>query len=90
MAYIDYDHDAVNRRGRIKPKMIIAGYSAYSRVIDWQAFADVAKEVGAMFMVDMAHFAGLAATGVYPNRRCRSRTSSRAPRTRRCVVRAAV
>lgn len=50
-----------------KPKMIIAGYSAYSRTIDWQAFADVAKEVGALFMVDMAHFAGLAATGVYPS-----------------------
>src|SRR5690606_16009753 len=41
--------------------------SAYSRVIDWAAFADVAKEVGALFMVDMAHFAGLAATGVYPS-----------------------
>jgi len=50
-----------------RPKMIIAGYSAYSRVIDWQAFADVAKEVGAIFMVDMAHFAGLSATGVYPS-----------------------
>jgi glycine hydroxymethyltransferase len=46
--------------------MIIAGYSAYSRAIDWAAFADVAKEIGAIFMVDMAHFAGLAATGVYP------------------------
>lgn len=50
-----------------RPKMIIAGYSAYSRTIDWQAFADVAKEIGALFMVDMAHFAGLAATGVYPS-----------------------
>ena len=50
-----------------KPKMIIAGYSAYSRTIDWQAFADIAKEIGALFMVDMAHFAGLAATGVYPS-----------------------
>jgi glycine hydroxymethyltransferase len=47
--------------------MIIAGYSAYSRTIDWQAFADVAKEVGAIFLVDMAHFAGLAAAGVYPS-----------------------
>jgi glycine hydroxymethyltransferase len=47
--------------------MIIAGYSAYSRRIDWQAFADIAKEVGAIFLVDMAHFAGLAATGVYPS-----------------------
>jgi hypothetical protein len=50
-----------------RPKMIIAGYSAYSRVIDWQAFADVAREVGAVFLVDMAHFAGLAAAGVYPS-----------------------
>jgi glycine hydroxymethyltransferase len=50
-----------------KPKMIIAGYSAYSRVIDFAAFAAVAKEVGAIFMVDMAHFAGLVATGLYPN-----------------------
>jgi glycine hydroxymethyltransferase len=49
-----------------RPKLIIAGYSAYSRVLDYQAFADAAKEVGAIFMVDMAHFAGLAATGVYP------------------------
>jgi glycine hydroxymethyltransferase len=49
-----------------RPKMIIAGYSAYSRAIDWAAFADVAKEIGAIFMVDMAHFAGLAATGAYP------------------------
>jgi glycine hydroxymethyltransferase len=52
---------------RERPKLIIAGYSAYSRVLDYQQFADAAKEVGAIFMVDMAHFAGLAATGVYPN-----------------------
>jgi glycine hydroxymethyltransferase len=52
---------------REKPKMIIAGYSAYSRVLDYQQFADAAKEVGAIFLVDMAHFAGLAATGVYPS-----------------------
>src|SRR5690242_6485257 len=50
-----------------RPKMIIAGYSAYPRVIDFAAFAEIAKEVGAIFMVDMAHFAGLAATGVYPS-----------------------
>jgi glycine hydroxymethyltransferase len=49
-----------------RPKMIIAGYSAYSRAIDFAAFAEAAREVGAIFMVDMAHFAGLAATGVYP------------------------
>jgi glycine hydroxymethyltransferase len=50
-----------------RPKMIIAGYSAYSRVIDFARFAEVAKEVGAIFMVDMAHFAGLVATGKYPS-----------------------
>ncbi len=63
---IDYEGMRAAAREH-RPKMIIAGYSAYSRVIDWQAFADVAKEVGAIFMVDMAHFAGLAATGVYPS-----------------------
>ena len=63
--YIDYDHMRSQAREH-KPKMIIAGYSAYPRVIDFAAFADVAKEIGAIFMVDMAHFAGLAATGVYP------------------------
>jgi glycine hydroxymethyltransferase len=50
-----------------RPKMIIAGYSAYSRVIDFAAFAEVAREVGAYFLVDMAHFAGLVATGFYPS-----------------------
>ncbi len=63
---LDYDGMRALAREH-KPKMIIAGYSAYSRVIDWAAFADIAKEVGALFMVDMAHFAGLAATGVYPS-----------------------
>ena len=52
---------------RERPKLIIAGYSAYSRVIDYTQFAEAAFEVGAIFMVDIAHFAGLAATGVYPN-----------------------
>jgi glycine hydroxymethyltransferase len=62
------DYDDMRKKAREhRPKMIIAGYSAYSRAIDWQAFADVAKEVGAIFMVDMAHFAGLVATGVYPS-----------------------
>jgi glycine hydroxymethyltransferase len=62
------DYDAMRAAARAhKPKMIIAGYSAYSRHIDWQAFADIAKEVGAIFFVDMAHFAGLAATGMYPS-----------------------
>src|SRR4051812_7145245 len=62
------DYDQMRDMARThRPKMIIAGYSAYSRVIDWAAFADVAKEVGAIFMVDMAHFAGLSATGQYPS-----------------------
>ena len=62
------DMDAVRSQARQhRPKMIIAGYSAYPRVIDFAAFAEIAKEVGAVFMVDMAHFAGLAATGVYPS-----------------------
>jgi glycine hydroxymethyltransferase len=50
-----------------RPKMVIAGYSAYSRVIDFSAFAEVAREVGAIFMVDMAHFAGLVAADAYPS-----------------------
>ena len=64
--YIDYD--AMRRQAREHtPKMIIAGYSAYPRVVDFAAFSEVAKEIGAIFMVDMAHFAGLSATGVYPS-----------------------
>tara|TARA_B100001540_G_scaffold260756_1_gene239535 strand:- start:1791 stop:3056 length:1266 start_codon:yes stop_codon:yes gene_type:complete len=50
-----------------KPKMIIAGFSAYSRVLDWQRFRDIADSVGAYFFVDMAHVSGLVAGGVYPN-----------------------
>lgn len=50
-----------------KPKMIIAGFSAYSRVVDWQRFRAIADEVGAWLMVDMAHVAGLVAAGVYPS-----------------------
>jgi glycine hydroxymethyltransferase len=55
------------RRTRTKPKLIIAGASAYSLRIDFERFAKVAKDVGAIFMVDMAHYAGLIAAGVYPN-----------------------
>ncbi len=50
-----------------KPKLIIAGFSAYSRVWDWQKFRDIADKVGAYFIVDMAHVAGLVAAGLYPN-----------------------
>jgi glycine hydroxymethyltransferase len=62
------DMDAVRSQALAhRPRMIIAGYSAYPRVIDFAAFAAIAREVGAIFMVDMAHFAGLSATGVYPS-----------------------
>ena len=50
-----------------KPKLIIAGFSAYSRIWDWQRFRDIADKVGAYFVVDMAHVAGLIAAGLYPN-----------------------
>ena len=62
--YIDYDE---MRRIALdcKPKLIVAGASAYCRAIDFKKFADVAKEVGAVFMVDMAHIAGLVAAGVH-------------------------
>jgi glycine hydroxymethyltransferase len=50
-----------------KPKLIIAGFSAYSRIVDWQRFREIADAVGAYFLVDMAHVPGLVATGVYPS-----------------------
>ncbi|NMF91585.1 serine hydroxymethyltransferase, partial [Aromatoleum petrolei] len=50
-----------------KPKMIVAGFSAYSRVVDWQRFREIADQVGAYLFVDMAHVAGLVAAGLYPN-----------------------
>ncbi|MDH5571814.1 MAG: serine hydroxymethyltransferase [Gammaproteobacteria bacterium] len=50
-----------------KPKMIVAGFSAYSRVVDWQRFRDIADKIGAYLFVDMAHVAGLVAAGVYPS-----------------------
>jgi len=62
------DYDAMERLAREhKPKLIIAGASAYALRIDFERFARVAKEIGAYFMVDMAHYAGLIAAGVYPN-----------------------
>jgi glycine hydroxymethyltransferase len=61
-------YDAMERAAREhKPKLIIAGASAYSLHIDFERFARVAKDIGAYFMVDMAHYAGLIAAGVYPN-----------------------
>ncbi len=62
------DMDVVGQLAREhKPRMIIAGYSAYSRVLDFARFAEIAKSVGAILMVDMAHFAGLVAAGVHPS-----------------------
>jgi len=63
---IDYDQ-VRDLAIKHKPKLIIAGGSAYSRIIDFKIFKDIAKEVGAYFLVDMAHFSGLVAGGVYPN-----------------------
>ena len=64
--WLDYDEIrdiALN----CKPKMIVAGASAYPRVIDWKAFREIADEVGAFLLIDMAHYSGLIAGGVYPN-----------------------
>jgi glycine hydroxymethyltransferase len=62
------DYEAMERRAReTKPKLIIAGASAYSLRIDFERFSRVAREIGAIFMVDMAHYSGLIAAGVYPN-----------------------
>jgi glycine hydroxymethyltransferase len=63
---IDYDEVASLARQH-KPRMVIAGFSAYSRVIDWQKFREIADSVGAYLFVDMAHVAGLVAAGEYPN-----------------------
>ena len=63
---IDYEQVASLAREH-KPKMIVAGFSAYSQVVDWQRFRDIADEVGAILLVDMAHVAGLVAAGVYPS-----------------------
>ncbi|HPG79230.1 MAG TPA: serine hydroxymethyltransferase, partial [Piscinibacter sp.] len=64
----EIDYDAMERLAHEhKPKLIIAGASAYALRIDFERFAKVAKAIGAYFMVDMAHYAGLIAAGVYPN-----------------------
>jgi glycine hydroxymethyltransferase len=62
------DYDALESLAREhRPRMIIAGFSAYSRVLDWQRFREIADSVGAYLLVDMAHVAGLVAAGLYPN-----------------------
>ena len=64
----EIDYDEVDRLAQEhKPKMIIAGFSAYSRIVDWNRFRSIADEVGAYLFVDMAHVAGLIATGDYPS-----------------------
>lgn len=63
---VDYEEIASLAREH-KPKMVVAGFSAYSQVLDWQKFRDIADEVGAYLLVDMAHVAGLVAAGVYPS-----------------------
>ncbi len=63
---IDYE-DVLAKARKFKPKMIIAGCSAYSRIIDFKKFRDIADEVGAYLMVDMAHIAGLIAAGLHPS-----------------------
>ncbi|MBS24179.1 MAG: serine hydroxymethyltransferase [Gammaproteobacteria bacterium] len=64
----EIDYDQVNDLAQEhKPKLIVAGFSAYSRVIDWQKFREIADSVGAYLLVDMAHVSGLIAAGVYPS-----------------------
>jgi len=64
----EIDYEAVERLAlEYRPKMVVAGFSAYSRVVDWQRFRDIADQVGAYLFVDMAHVAGLIAAGLYPN-----------------------
>ncbi|MFT4021383.1 MAG: serine hydroxymethyltransferase [Acinetobacter sp.] len=64
----EIDYEEVERLAvEHKPRMIVAGFSAYSRVVDWQRFRDIADKVGAYLFVDMAHVAGLVAAGVYPS-----------------------
>ena len=63
---VDY-HQVESLAQEHKPKLIIAGFSAHSRVLDWQRFRDIADSVGAYFLVDMAHVAGLVASGHYPS-----------------------
>src|SRR5690606_4896299 len=64
----EIDYDEVERLAdEHKPKMIMAGFSAYARIVDWQRFREIADSVGAYLVVDMAHVAGLVAAGEYPS-----------------------
>ena len=64
--YIDYD-EVRDLAKKHKPKLIWSGFSAYSRIVDWKKFREIADEVGAILVADIAHVAGLVATGVYPS-----------------------
>ena len=64
----EVDYDEVERLAKEhRPKLVVAGFSAYSRVMDWQRFRDICDGIGAVLMVDMAHVSGLIAAGLYPN-----------------------
>ena len=64
----EIDYDQVRELAhKHKPKLIIAGFSAYSGIIDWKIFREISDEVGAYFLVDMAHISGLVAAGMYPS-----------------------
>ncbi len=64
----EIDYEEVQKLAKMhRPKLIVAGFSAYSRVVHWERFREIADEVGAYLMVDMAHIAGLVATGLYPS-----------------------
>jgi glycine hydroxymethyltransferase len=64
----EIDYDEVERLAKEhQPKMVVAGFSAYSRIVDWQRFRDIADSIGAYLLVDMAHVAGLVAAGIYPS-----------------------
>ena len=64
--FLDYDK-LLQKAEAVKPKMIVAGASAYARIIDFERISKIAKQVGAIFMVDMAHIAGLVAAGIHPS-----------------------
>ena len=88
------DYDQVERLSHEhQPKMVVAGFSAYSRVVDWERFRAIADDVGAYLFVDMAHVAGLVATGAYPSPvpvadvvQCAVRLSDDVPTTKLFVV----
>jgi glycine hydroxymethyltransferase len=83
------DYDEVERLAlEHKPKMVIAGFSAYSQVVDWARFRAIADKVGAYLFVDMAHVAGLVAAGVYPNPVPHAHVVT-SPPTRPCAARVA-